>query len=235
MRGTRSCRCEAPVRRCVGFFESAEAAAPEVPPKPSAAGSAERGGPTSYHRVCRTGTPDYGTGWGCGGSALRGSSASGAGASIARGCPPRTSPPPGGGFAGRSPHPLPLRNVRFAQNPYGKRKGDQETKENRKRDVTLTIRMTQAEKDAIIVNAMHAGKNLTDYILSVNDRAIISPPPDLSPLLRELKRIGTNINQVAAKVNSGVSYVPGLREVAEQQAEIIRRLRTLTEDRTWQP
>ena len=109
------------------------------------------------------------------------------------------------------------------------------TKENRKRDVTLTIRVTQAEKDAIIVNAMHAGKNLTDYILSVNDRAIISPPPDLSPLLHELKRIGTNINQVAAKVNSGVSYVPGLREVAEQQAEILRQLRALTEDRTWQP
>jgi len=141
---------------------------------------------------------------------------------------------PGGGFAGRSPHPLPLRNVRFAQNPYGKRKGDQETKEHRKRDVTLTIRVTQAEKDAIIVNAMRAGKNLTDYILSVNDRAIISPPQDLSPLLRELKRIGTNINQVAAKVNSGVSYVPGLGEVAEQ-AEIIRLLRALTEDRTWQP
>ena len=142
---------------------------------------------------------------------------------------------PGGGFAGRSPHPLPRRKVRSAQNSYGKRKGDQETKEHRKRDVTLTIRVTQAEKDAIIVNAMHAGKDLTDYILSVNDRAIISPPPDLSPLLRELKRIGTNINQVAAKVNSGVSYVPGLREVAEQQAEIIRWLRALTEDRTWQP
>ncbi len=141
----------------------------------------------------------------------------------------------GGGFAGRSPHPLPRRNVRSVRNAYRKGKGERETKENRKRDVTLTIRVTQAEKDAIIVNAMHAGKNLTDYILSINAKAIISPPPDLSPLLRELKRIGTNINQVAAKVNSGVSYVPGLREVAEQQAEIIRRLRTLTEDRTWQP
>ena len=119
--------------------------------------------------------------------------------------------------------------------PTKKGKEIRTTKENRKRDVTLTIRVTQAEKYAIIVNAMHAGTNLTDYILSVNDRAIISPPPDLSPLLRELKRIGTNINQVAAKVNSGVSYVPGLREVAEQQAEIISQLRALTEDRTWQP
>ena len=99
--------------------------------------------------------------------------------------------------------------------------------------MTLTIRVTQAEKDAIIVNAMRAGKNLTDYILSVNDRAIISPPPDLSPLLRELKRIGTNINQVAAKVNSGVSYVPGLGEVSEQQAEIIRQLRALMGNTPW--
>ena len=99
--------------------------------------------------------------------------------------------------------------------------------------MTLTIRVTQEEKDAIIVNAMRAGKNLTDYILSVNDRAIISPPPDLSPLLRELKRIGTNINQVAAKVNSGVSYVPGLGEVSEQQAEIIRQLRTLMGNTPW--
>ena len=95
--------------------------------------------------------------------------------------------------------------------------------------------MTQAEKDAIILNAMRAGKNLTDYILSVNAQANISPPPDLSPLLRELKRIGTNINQVAVKVNSGVSYVPGLRDVAQQQTEIIRQLRALTEEQQWQP
>ena len=95
--------------------------------------------------------------------------------------------------------------------------------------------MTQAEKDAIILNAMRSGKNLTDYILFVNTRANISPPPDLSPLLRELKRIGTNINQVAAKVNSGLSYVPGLRDVAENQAELIRLLRETLEAGAWQP
>ncbi len=120
-----------------------------------------------------------------------------------------------------------------ALTPFGKE--ITATKENRKRDVTLTIRVTQAEKDAIILNAMRAGKNLTDYILSVNAQANISPPPNLSPLLRELKRIGTNINQVAVKVNSGVSYVPGLRDVAQQQTEIIRQLRALTEEQQWQP
>ena len=108
-------------------------------------------------------------------------------------------------------------------------------KENRKRDVTLTIRVTKEERNAIIAKALAAGLNVTDYILSANEQAIISPPPDLSPLLRELKRIGTNINQIAAKVNSGVAYVPGLEDVAAQQAALVAQLRALTEERSWQP
>ena len=108
-------------------------------------------------------------------------------------------------------------------------------KENRKRDVTLTIRVTKEERNAIIAKALSAGLNVTDYILSANEQAVISPPPDLSPLLRELKRIGTNINQIAAKVNSGVSYAPGLEDVAAQQAALIAQLRALTEERSWQP
>ena len=108
-------------------------------------------------------------------------------------------------------------------------------KENRKRDVTLTIRVTKEERNAIIAKALAAGLNVTDYILSTNEQAIISPPPDLSPLLRELKRIGTNINQIAAKVNSGVAYVPGMEDVAAQQAALITQLRALTEERSWQP
>ena len=108
-------------------------------------------------------------------------------------------------------------------------------KENRKRNVTLTIRVTKEERNAIIAKALAAGLNVTDYILSANAGAIISPPPDLSPLLRELKRIGTNINQIAAEVNSGVAYVPGLEDVAAQQAALIAQLRALTEERSWQP
>ena len=108
-------------------------------------------------------------------------------------------------------------------------------KENRKRDVTLTIRVTKEERNAIIAKALSAGLNVTDYILSANAGAVISPPPDLAPLLRELKRIGTNINQIAAKVNSGVAYVPGLEDVAAQQAALIAQLRALTEERSWQP
>ena len=40
--------------------------------------------------------------------------------------------------------------------------------ENRKRNVTLTIRVTNAEKASISANARRARTNLTDYILKLN-------------------------------------------------------------------
>ena len=107
--------------------------------------------------------------------------------------------------------------------------------ENRKRGTTLTIRVTKAEKASVAANAKRARMSLTDYILALNEQVAICPPPDLAPLLVELKRIGTNINQVAAKVNSGVTYVPSLEQVAENQNTIIRLMSKTLEDRPWQP
>ena len=107
--------------------------------------------------------------------------------------------------------------------------------ENRKRGTTLTIRVTKAEKASVAANAKRARMSLTDYILALNEQVTICPPPDLAPMLVELKRIGTNINQVAAKVNSGVTYAPGLEQVAENQDTNIRLMSQLTEDKSWQP
>ena len=39
--------------------------------------------------------------------------------------------------------------------------------ENRKRNQTLTIRVTAAEKDAIVRNAAKARMSLTDYIVAI--------------------------------------------------------------------
>ena len=87
-----------------------------LPLKPSAEGSGERGGPTSNYRICRTVTLARGAGRSLGCAALRGSSASGAGASIARGCPPRTSPPPAADLRAEARTHLPRCKVRFARN-----------------------------------------------------------------------------------------------------------------------
>ena len=87
--------------------------------------------------------------------------------------------------------------------------------ENRRRNKTLTIRVTEDELAEIIQQTMKARLNLTEFILASTRRTEIILPPDTTPLLKELKRIGGNINQIAARVNSGAAYAPGLKEAAK--------------------
>jgi len=105
--------------------------------------------------------------------------------------------------------------------------------ENRKRSETLTVRLTKAERDRIAAQAARAGLSLTEYILALSRDTPILVPPNLTPLLRELKRIGNNLNQIAARVNSGVAYVPNLKDVIEGQRRICQLLQEMTEDTSW--
>lgn len=106
--------------------------------------------------------------------------------------------------------------------------------ENRKRSETLTVRLTKAEKAAIIAKAKRAKMNLTEYIFAISKDTKIVLPPDTEPIVLELKRIGNNLNQIAAKVNSGVTYVADLAEVIENQNKIYGLLLKLTEECLWQ-
>ena len=106
--------------------------------------------------------------------------------------------------------------------------------ENRKRSETLTIRLTKAEKASLLAKAKRAKTNLTEYLLAVSRDTKILLPPDTSPIVLELKRIGNNLNQIAAKVNSGVTYVAGLQGVIENQNKVYELLLKLMEECRWQ-
>lgn len=106
--------------------------------------------------------------------------------------------------------------------------------ENRKRSETLTIRLTKAEKAVLTAKARKAKMTLTEYILALSKDAKIVLPPDTAHIVLELKRIGNNLNQIAAKVNSGVTYVAGLTEVIENQNKVYGLLLKLTEECRWQ-
>ena len=106
--------------------------------------------------------------------------------------------------------------------------------ENRKRSETLTIRLTKAEKASLLAKAKRAKTNLTEYLLAVSRDTKILLPPDTGPIVLELKRIGNNLNQIAAKVNSGVTYVAGLQGVIENQNKVYELLLKLTEECRWQ-
>ena len=96
--------------------------------------------------------------------------------------------------------------------------------EKRKRDKTLTIRLTESEKMMIEKKASKAKLNLTEYIISVSSKSKISVAEDTKPLLLELKRIGNNINQIAMKINSGVVSSYNFDEVISMQRKIYEQL-----------
>ncbi len=99
-----------------------------------------------------------------------------------------------------------------------------EITENRRRDKTLTIRLTDNEKKKIITKSRKAKMSATDFIIACTDNAVIKTPEDLRPVVTQLKRIGNNINQIAVKVNSGAVYSVNFDEVIEMQNKIYEKV-----------
>ena len=96
--------------------------------------------------------------------------------------------------------------------------------DNRKRNQTLTVRLTAAEKDAIIQKAEKAGMSLTDYIVASSLLTEIHVAEDMRPLVTELKRIGNNLNQISMKINAGAFTSYNFQEVIQMQRNIYEEL-----------
>ena len=107
--------------------------------------------------------------------------------------------------------------------------------ENRKRNQTLTVRLTAAEKDAITRNAVKARMNLTDYIVASSLLTEIHVAEDTRPLLIELKRIGNNLNQISMKINAGAFTSYNFQEVIDLQKAIYEELYRINRGAPWQP
>lgn len=96
--------------------------------------------------------------------------------------------------------------------------------ENRKRNKTLTIRLTDAEYNFIHKKAAKAQMSLTDYIVTLAAEVPINVAEDVKPLLKEMKRIGNNINQITTKINSGAFTSYDFQDVIDEQKKIYEEL-----------
>ena len=96
--------------------------------------------------------------------------------------------------------------------------------ENRKRNQTLTIRVTEGEKDAITQKAAKARMSVTDYIVASSQLTQIHVAEDTRPLVTELKRIGNNLNQISTKINAGAFQSYNFQEVIEMLRSIYEAL-----------
>lgn len=70
---------------------------------------------------------------------------------------------------------------------------------------------------------------MSDYFVKVSDEKQINVI-DIKPVLTELKRLGTNINQIARKMNSGFFRPRNFDEVIRQQSVITEMLSKIMED-----
>ena len=107
--------------------------------------------------------------------------------------------------------------------------------ENRKRNQTLTIRVTAGEKDAITQKAVKARMSLTDYIVASTQLTQIHVAEDTRPLVTELKRIGNNLNQISMKINAGAFTSYNFQEVIDLQKAIYEELYRINRGAPWQP
>ena len=96
--------------------------------------------------------------------------------------------------------------------------------EKRKRNLTLTIRVTPGEKDAILRKAKQADMTLTDYLVTSALTPRIFVAEDLKPALSELKRIGNNLNQIATKIHVGAFQSYNFSEVIQMQRKLYEEL-----------
>ena len=99
--------------------------------------------------------------------------------------------------------------------------------ENRKRNITLTVRLTEKEKRKITEQAQKANMSLTDFIVAATNNMLIVVPEDLKPAVSEMKKMGNNINQITRRINSGAVRSYNFHEVIKKQDEIIALLQEI--------
>lgn len=97
--------------------------------------------------------------------------------------------------------------------------------QNRKRKKAVTLRMTEEEFD-FFKSQMETAKqkNQTDFFLAVLCKRKIIVVEELRPVLAELKRQGTNLNQISRQLNEGTEFGAAARRVLNECWKAYRAL-----------
>lgn len=93
----------------------------------------------------------------------------------------------------------------------------------------FNLRMTQKEKAAIIARAKRANRPMSEFMIDMALGRKIVVIDSLPEMIRELKGIGRNLNQLTLLANMGKVQAVGLSEFEEGLADIHSQLRKLTE------
>lgn len=95
----------------------------------------------------------------------------------------------------------------------------------------MELRLTPEEKDNLIKRAAEARMSMSKYLLALSEQKKIIVVEDLSEFIRQLIKIGTNVNQVALVANTyrtvSVKQIETLNENIIAIQQLMRKLLTV--------
>ena len=95
------------------------------------------------------------------------------------------------------------------------------------RPIQIHFRVTQNEYTSIKDKADKSGLSLSDFARDslMNKKIISAPPADFITLIREVKRIGSNLNQLVRKLNTlGIAHSLELDRCEKEIREVEKML-----------
>ena len=101
------------------------------------------------------------------------------------------------------------------------------TKNNIKKSVKINLRVTPEEYELIKKKAKKAGLSTSELIRRLLDGETIveAPSADFYEMIREIKRVGSNLNQVLHKLNAaGIAHPLELKRCANRILEVMNML-----------
>lgn len=85
---------------------------------------------------------------------------------------------------------------------------------SRTKTIQVALRLTPLEKEKLSAKAAEARMNMSQYLLALSEQKKIIVADELPELCRQIIKIGTNVNQIAAVANTHKS-------VSEKQLDIV--------------
>lgn len=98
----------------------------------------------------------------------------------------------------------------------------------RVRQKQIIIRMTEEEYNTFKKRLDKTGLSQNDFAIKCLNSTQINIVEGITELMRELRAVGNNLNQIARAINSGkVDKLPAIEELEKGVAEVWRSLRRL--------
>ena len=99
------------------------------------------------------------------------------------------------------------------------------TKKEDNRSTRLFIRVTPDEYEIVKERTAKTGLNISEYArrILMGKTIVEAPPVDLNILIREMKRVGSNLNQILKKLNVlGIAHPLELERCADDIQDVIK-------------